>query len=74
LPLFDGNEVFDRSHTLYNIAKISDRLEDDYTYDGVLYPKPPAVRELEQQPLGTYDGIDLCRAAIQVSPLDPPGP
>lgn len=74
LPLFDGNEVFDRRDVLLNINKISYSLEEDYTLNGVLYPKPPAVREVERQPPGTWDGIDRCRAAIQLSPADPPVP
>ena len=74
LPLFDGNQSFNRAGILQNISKISDRLEDDITIDGVLYPKPPAVKQLEQRPLGTYDGIDLCTAAIRPSPTDPPLP
>lgn len=72
LPLFDGHDIITRGTTLLNIQKISDMLADEVTIDGVLYPKPPAVRRLEQQPLGTYDGIDLCTAAIRPSPADPP--
>ena len=76
LPLFDGNDVFDRGDTILNVNKISDDLENDVTIGGVLYPKPPAVREIEeeQRRSGSYDGFALCRAAIQVSPTDPPLP
>jgi hypothetical protein len=81
VPLFDGkgrgpiiDDLFYRASTLLNIGKIQDMLEEDVTIDGVLYPKPPAVREVEQRPPGTYDRRDLCRAAIQLSPTDPPVP
>jgi hypothetical protein len=72
-PLFDGNKRFDRAGVLQNSEKIARRLENDYWRDGVLYPKPPAVRQVEeeQRRRGVYDGFELCRAAIQVSPLDP---
>lgn len=51
-------------------------MEDDLTIDGVLYPKPPALLQVEkeQQERGTYDGYERCRAAIQFSPTDPPLP
>lgn len=76
LPLFDGNERFDRGGTLLNIGKIQSYLEEDYTLNGVLYPKPPALVQVEreQQERGTYDGLARCRAAIQFSPADPPLP
>lgn len=76
LPLFDGNERFNRGDVLLNITGISDEFEDDVTTDGVLYPKLPALIQIEKerQERGTYDGIARCRAAIQFSPADPPLP
>jgi hypothetical protein len=75
-PLFDGNRVFNRENTIVNIAKISDMLQDSVTIRGVTYPKPPAVSQVEeeQRARGTYDGLELCRAAIRPSPADPPVP
>lgn len=73
-PLVDGYGSISRGTILLNIQKISDMPEDDATIAGVLYPRPPAVKQLEQQPLGTYDGIELCTAAIRPSPTDPPLP
>jgi hypothetical protein len=75
LPLFDG-EKFRRENTLYNTSKIALRLGNDVTIGGVLYPKPPALEQIEedQRARGTYDGLKLCRAAIQPSPADPPVP
>lgn len=83
VPLFDGkgqgpliHDIFYRASTLLNIGKIQGMLEEDVTIDGVLYPKPPALIEVEkeQQERGTYNGIARCRAAIQFSPADPPVP
>ncbi|MEK0085663.1 hypothetical protein [Benzoatithermus flavus] len=44
--------------------------------DGVLYPKPPALIQVEQeqQERDRDDGFERCRAAIQFSPADPPRP
>ena len=73
LPIFDGDRVFDRGDAILNAGKISDYLSRDYTVDGVLYPKPPAVRELEAA--GDHgDTLEICKAAIEFSPLDPPVP
>lgn len=74
VPVFDGYRSITRDTILLNIGKISDMLEDDATIDGVLYPKPPAVREIEARPPGTWDLRDVCRAAIRPSPTDPPLP
>lgn len=76
VPLFDGDKYFDRDGVLLNVAGISDELEDNVTIDGMLYPKPPRVRELqEQQRLsGVHDLREIRRAAIQPSPTDPPVP
>jgi hypothetical protein len=76
VPLFDGDEHFDRDGVLLNVTGISDELEDDLTINGTLYPKPPRVRELqeEQRLSGVYDLREVCRAAIQPSPADPPLP
>ena len=76
LPLLDGNEIFNRGDTILNISKISDELEQDVMVGGTLYRKPPAVKrvEEEQRTSGTYDGFELCKAAIQFSPTDPPLP
>lgn len=76
LPLFDGNERFNRGDVLLNIGTKSGYLENDVTIDGVLYPKPPALIQVEQeqQQSGRYDGFERCRAAIQFSPAGPPLP
>lgn len=71
VPIFDGYRSITRETILLNIGKISLMLEDDVTIDGVLYPKPPAVREIEARPPGTWDLRDVCRAAIRPSPTDP---
>ena len=49
LPVFDGEYFFDRAGVLLYIAKISDRLQENVTIDGVLYPKPPAVKRVEEE-------------------------
>lgn len=74
VPIFDGYDIIGRGTILMNIQKISGMLEEDTIIDGVLYPKPAAVRQVEeeQRERGTYDGFEICRAAIRVSPLDPP--
>jgi hypothetical protein len=76
LPIFDGYRTIRRDTILLNMQKISDMLEEETVVDGTVYPKPPAVWQVEeeQRRRGVYDGFDLCRAAIQVSPLDPPVP
>jgi hypothetical protein len=76
VPLFDGDEHCDGDGVLLNVTGISDELEDDLTINGTLYPNPPRVRELqeEQRLSGVYDLREVCRAAIQPSPVDPPLP
>jgi hypothetical protein len=75
-PLFDGNKYFDHRDAILNIRGLMEDLERDITIDGVLYPKPPALIrvEQEQQASGRHDGLARCRAAIQLSPADPPVP
>jgi hypothetical protein len=44
--------------------------------DGVLYPKPRAVADVERtiEPGSKHYAIEVCKAAIRPSPLDPPLP
>jgi hypothetical protein len=75
LPLFDGEGSLDREHVILN-SRSSIYLAEDYTVDGVNYPKPPAVVEVEwtMTPGSERYAIEVCKAAIKPSPLDPPLP
>jgi hypothetical protein len=73
LPVFDGKGVFNRKHVILNAGAIATYLEDDYTVDGVVYPRPPAVAAVQQAGNPHY-AVEICTAAIKPSPLDPPLP
>jgi hypothetical protein len=74
--LFDGYGNVTRGTIFLNLNKIIAMLANDITIEGVTFPKPPALKQIEedQRARGTYDGLELCRAAIRPSPTDPPVP
>ena len=69
-----SQQSWERFDPINDAEKISDDFENSITIDGVFYPSPPEVKRLRRLSPGSYDLQDLCKAAVRVSPTDPPDP